>query len=119
LTPYNGLSSATAYAFAAATRAGRYRDRIDVGPLHAGIRERAMHGRLHRFQVRAAGDLGYDAAESRVLIDARRERVREQLGAAHDPDAGLVARRLDAEHEWRGHGVRSRRMTTASVPLGW
>jgi hypothetical protein len=105
-------------------RAGQSRTRgdgdcVDVGPLDPRIGERPVHRRLHRFEMRAAGDFRYDAAEACVLLDARRECVGEQLRAAHDADAGLVARRLDAEYERRGHGVRSRRITTASVPLGW
>ena len=53
----------------------------------------------HRLEVRPARHLGHDAAEPRVLVDAARDGVDEQGLAAHDADAGLVARRLDAEHQ--------------------
>ena len=46
-----------------------------------------------------AGDLGYDAAEPRVLLDARGHRVGEQGVPSHQADAGLVARGLDPEDE--------------------
>ena len=62
-------------------------------------RQRPVDGRDHRLQVRPAGHLGHDAAEARVLVDAGGDRVGEQLVPAHEPDAGLVAGRLDAEDQ--------------------
>ena len=53
-------------------------------------------------------------------VDTGRDRVGEQRVPAHDADAGLVAGRLDAEHQRLvGHGRSSRLITSASVLLGW
>jgi hypothetical protein len=49
--------------------------------------------------MRAAGNLGHHAAEAGVLVHRRCHLVGEELPAAHDPRAGLVAGRLDAEHQ--------------------
>src|SRR5215469_1246274 len=153
LTPYTGLPAASAYALAAQTptrsapaRPGRDSDRVDVGEPKAGRRERPVHRRHHRFEVRPAGHLGHDSPEPSVLIDAGGNGVSEQLTAAHEPDARLVAGRLDAENERSRHTippaggngpltpglvaavvssgaagawpVRSRRITIASMPDG-
>ncbi len=74
-------------------------DRVDVLDAYAGLGVGLLERRDHRLEVGAAGDLGHDAAEPYVLLHARRERMREQLGAADDADTGLVARRLDPEHK--------------------
>ena len=47
----------------------------------------------------AARDLGHDPTEAGVLVDARRDRVGEQVIAPHQTDAGLVARGLDPEDQ--------------------
>ena len=81
------------------------RDRVDVVQLDAGGLAGPLDRRHHRLEVRPAGDLGHDAAEPGVLVDAAGDRVGQQRVAAHDPDAGLVAGRLDAEDERGvGHG---------------
>ena len=80
-------------------RAGRDGDGVEVAQRDAGRRAGPLDGRHHRLEVGAAGDLGHDPAEPRVLVDAARDGVGEQGLAAHDADAGLVARRLDAEHQ--------------------
>ena len=58
---------------------GGNRDRVDVGERDAG-RWRAPGGMVGiiRFQVRAAGYFGHDAAEPGVQLDAGRHRVGEQ-----------------------------------------
>ena len=100
-------------------------DGVDVGELHSGRVARATQGGQHRLKVGAARDLGHDAAEADVQIHAARHLVGEQGGAAHDADARLVARALDAENQRlpsRGdaHEVsRSLRMMTASTSPGW
>ena len=76
-----------------------HRDRVDVVEPDAGGLAGALDGRHHRLEVGPAGDLGHDAAEARVLLDAARDRVGEQRVAADDPDAGLVAGGLDAEDQ--------------------
>ena len=55
----------------------------------------------------ARGDLGDDAAEACVLLDRGGDRVGEQRVAAYDADPGLVAGRLDAQHERFGGGHRA------------
>jgi hypothetical protein len=69
--------------------------------------------------VRPAGHLGDHAAEPRVLGHAGGDRVGEQFVAADQPDAGLVAGRLDAQDQRCGHRASSFRMTTAFAPDGW
>ena len=70
-----------------------------------------LDGRHHRLEVGPAGDLGHDAAEAGVLLDAAGDRVGEQGVAADDADAGLVAGGLDAEDQGFGHApiVQGRR----------
>ena len=43
-----------------------------------GVGAGPLDRRHHRLEVRAAGDLGHDAAEAGVLVDAARDRVGEQ-----------------------------------------
>ncbi len=105
------------------TGAGGDRDRVDVGERHPRLGQRPPHRRHNGLQVRPAGHLRHHPTESGVLVHARRERVGEQGVPAHDTDAGLVARGLDAEDQWFVSHGRSqswvRCMTSASVLLGW
>ena len=48
----------------------------------------------------SGGDLRNYSAEAHVHRHRRRDHVRKQGVAAHDSDAGLVATRFDAEHNW-------------------
>ena len=80
-------------------RAARDGDRVDLGECDPGLGERGIQRRAQRLEVGAGGDLGDDAAVAGVLVHRAGDRVGQQLGAAHDADAGLVAARLDAEHE--------------------
>ncbi len=117
-------------------RAGGHRDRIDVAQRHLRLGERGPDRRLQRLEVRSRGDLGHDAAVAGVLIHRARDRIGEERAAPDDPDAGLVAARLDAEHQWfvavhvhapaseavarrAAHPTRSSRITSASTPSGW
>ena len=81
------------------SRSGRHSDRVDVTERDAGGRAGAHQRRLDRLEVRAAGHFGHDPAEAGMLIDTRGDLVGQQLGATHDADAGLVAGRLDAQHD--------------------
>jgi hypothetical protein len=92
---------------------------VDLTRTDARGGERAVEGRDHRLQVRPAGHLGHDAAEPGVLLDAGGDGVGEQLAAADQPDARLVAGGLDAEHQRGGHHASALRMTTPSTPDGW
>jgi hypothetical protein len=107
------------------------RDRVDVLQVHSGLGQRPVHGRGHRLQMGAGGDLGHHAAEPGVLIDAGGDRVGEEGPAADHAHAGLVAGRLDAQHQWfvphvptprrtgTSPGRGSRTITIASTPDGW
>ena len=75
----------------------------------------AVDRRHHGLQVRTAGHLGHDAAEPGVLVDAAGHGVGEQGLAVHDADPGLVARRLDAQHE-RTASHRCSSLGEPSVP---
>ena len=111
---------------------------VDLVEAHPGFGERGVDRGLQRLEVRAGGDLGDHAAVTGVLVHAGGDRVAEQLTAADDPDAGLVAAGLDAEHEGRvhqhhpfpvvaassgvrraSHARRSSCMTIASTSSGW
>ena len=81
-------------------RARRDRHGVEVAQANARRRAGPLDRRDHRLEVGPARHLGHDPAEPRVLVDAARDGVDEQGLAADDADAGLVARRLDAEHEW-------------------
>ena len=79
-------------------------DAVEAGEAHAGIRHRLGDDEVERLDMRARRDLRHDAAEGGVLVDLREHDV------GHDPPRplrepldhrrrGLVASRLDAEHE--------------------
>ena len=100
-------------------------DGVNVTKGDAGPVEGLAQGRGERLEVGAGRDLGHDSAVSRVLLHRRCDHVGEQGRAANDPDAGLVAARLDAEHQGRNHACPIcgagivRRMMIASTPSGW
>src|SRR6476660_4926987 len=52
-----------------------------------------------------AGHLGHHSAEPDVLLDTGGDFVREQLVAADDADAGLVAGGLDAQDQRSAHDL--------------
>src|SRR5690606_14115309 len=70
-------------------------DRVDVGQLDLGLRERGVERGPERLQVRARGDLGDDAAEAGVVVHRGRGDVGEQVEPADQGDTGLVAGALD------------------------
>ncbi len=87
-------------------RTGRHRHRADVGQGEPGPPQGLVDHRRHRLEVRAGGDLGDHAAVAGVLVHRGRHRLAEQHAVAHQPRAGLVAGRLDAQHHRRsGHSV--------------
>jgi hypothetical protein len=81
------------------SRARGDRDGVHVREGDVRFGERPLDRRHHRLEMGAARHLGDHAAEPGMLVDAGGDRVGEQRPTAHDADAGLVARRLDAEHE--------------------
>ena len=87
--------------------AGRHGDPVDLAQVDLGVLAGARQRREHRLEVGAGSDLGDDAAEAGMQVDRGGDLVGEQLGAADDPHAGLVAARLDAEHERCGHEATS------------
>ena len=96
------------------------RDRVDLVKGHPGGLAGPLEGGHHRLEVGPAGHLGHHPAEPGVLVDAAGDGVREQGVAADDAHAGLVARRLDAQHQWPvAHPqppARGRRSTIAVLP---
>ncbi len=72
-------------------------DRVHIGGRDPGVGAGTVNGRDHRLQVCPGGDLGYDAAEAGVLVDARGDRVGQQPVSGDDPDSGLVAGGFDSE----------------------
>ena len=93
-------------------RAGRDRDRVDLVERDVGGGQRALDRRHHGLEVGARGDLGDDPAEPRVLVHRAGDGVDQQVVAAHEGDAGLVAGRLDPEHEGVSHAHQDRRRAT-------
>ena len=95
----------------------RDHDGVDVGEIDGGLGERGRDRRPERLEVRASRHLWHDAAVAGVLLHRGGDDVGEQRRAAHDADAGLVARRLDAEHEGRV-AVHGRRRVVAAGVVG-
>jgi hypothetical protein len=79
--------------------AAGHRYRVEVGQLDARLRERLLQRRADGLDVRPRGDLRHDAPVAGMLIHGCRDHVGEQRRATHDSDPGLVAARLDAEHQ--------------------
>ena len=112
---------------------GGHRDRVHPGQLLARRGQRPVHRGNHRLQVSSAGHLGHHPAEAGVFVHAGGHRVGQQLVPADQPRTGLVARRLDAQDQRPAHcrsslaagaiscspGSTERRITMASMPLGW
>ena len=131
-TPYSGTPSETASAFAAATPTSRApaRPGPEVTAIASRSASRTPASRQarsivghHRLEVGPAGHLGHHPAEPGVLLDAAGHGVDQQLLAADDPDTGLVAGGLDAEHQGpvvhQLTSFRSSRMMWASTSPGW
>jgi len=72
-------------------RSSRHSDGVEVCKRYAGVRQGARERGRHGFQVRPARHLWHHSAEPGLLIDTARDGVRQQCGASHDADAGLVA----------------------------
>ena len=112
-TPTYGRSAASAIAFAALTPTSSAP--ASPGPWHAATASRSVQldarfderlgdHRRDELHVGAARHLGHHAAEARVEVDlARHDRRVDEAPVLHDRGGGLVARRLDAEHE--GHAA--------------
>jgi hypothetical protein len=65
-----------------------------------GLDHRPGDDRVQEVQVGAAGDLRHDAAVRDVQVDLRADDARHDVAPAHhERRGGLVAARLDAEHE--------------------
>ena len=80
----------------------RARHAVDPRIVDAGLDDRAGDHGVEHVEVRPRGDLGHDATELGVQIDLRRHDARHDVEAAHHQRRrGLVAARLDAEHERR------------------
>ena len=82
-------------------------DAVEIGEAHARLLHRLRDDQVERLDVGARGDLRHHAAERRVLLDLRQHDVgADAAGPGHRPldhrRRGLVAGRLDAEHDHRG-----------------
>ncbi len=84
------------------TRAGPlgHRDAVEIAQPHPGLRERPANDGHDHLEVAARGELGHDAAVGGVDIVLGGDDAREHLApAVEHGGGGLVARRLDAEHD--------------------
>src|SRR5690606_18087796 len=85
---------------------GRDGDGVDVLEPAAGRVQRGVEGGHEGLEVGPARHLRHDAPEARVLVHRRGRDVGEQLTAADEGEAGLVAARLDPEDQWFAHSHR-------------
>jgi hypothetical protein len=84
----------------------RARHGVDAPVGDARLDDGASDHRVEQLEVRTAGDLGDDAAERGVQFDLRRHDARDDVGSSHhERGRGLVAARLDAEHQRVRGGV--------------
>ena len=92
--------------------------RIEIGPSHAGLLERRLHGRDDPAQLLTGRHLRHDAAGRRVERDLGGDLVRLDAPAAVDyGNPGLVAAGLDGQHPWPAHpsSNSARRARSASI----
>ncbi len=77
-----------------------HRDAVEIAQPHPGLRERPANDGHDHLEVAARGELGHDAAVGGVDIVLGGDDAREHLApAVEHGGGGLVARRLDAEHD--------------------
>ena len=74
-------------------------DRVDLLQGDAGGDQGLLQGGDELLQVGTGGDLRDHPAEAHVLLHGGGHSVGQQLGSADDPESGLIARGLDAQHE--------------------
>lgn len=79
--------------------AARRRDGVQVRELDSGLRQRAAHHVVDDLEVLTARELGHHSAEAGVQGRLRLDGVRYDFAPSGDPDASVVARRVDAEDE--------------------
>ena len=111
LTPTNGTSQAMASALAAEHPDEQCPDQpgpdgaghgVDAFLVDAGLDDRARDHRVEHVEVGPRRDLRHDTAEVGVQVDLRRHHARHHVVAAeHQRRGGLVAARLDAQHQRR------------------
>ncbi len=81
-------------------RSARDGDSVDLVDRDARLVERLVDDRADLLEVLARRDLGHDAPVDAVRRDLRRDDVRANMAAVLDDGRrGLIARRLDAEHQ--------------------
>ena len=100
------------------SRSGGDGDAVQLGKIDAGRGACGLQNWHHRLQVGTRCHLWHHSAEPHVLLHGGGDLVGQQLGAAHDADSGLVARRLDSQDERFRHDsphVRSCRSARPDV----
>ena len=83
--------------------AGGDSDGVNLGQVHVGRGDGALQGGHEGRQVRPGGDLRHHSPETRVEVDGACDLVGQQLVAADDADAGLVAGGLDSQDQRFAH----------------
>ena len=99
-----GLGGADAHGERAdETGTGAHGDDVDVVQIHARAIQSRVEGGQEGLQVGARGELGNDAAETGVGVHGSGDDVPEELAAAHERRARLVAGGLDAQDQCLTH----------------
>src|SRR6266699_7137942 len=100
LTPTIGVPCTQASALADEHGPLGHRDAVEIAQPHPRLRERPANDGHDHLEVAARGELGHDAAVGGVDIVLGGDDAREHLApAVEHGGGGLVARRLDAEHD--------------------
>ena len=101
---------------------GGGRDAVELAKVHAGFGHRLGDDQVERLDMGARGDLRHHAAEGGVRVDLREHHVgaddaRPGVGPLDHRRRGLVAGRLDAEHNHSRLASPSRRARVCSLSL--
>ena len=101
---------------------GGGRDPVELGEAHAGCGHRLGDDQVERFDMGARGDLRHHPAEGGVCLDLREHHVgaddaRPGVRPLHHCRRGLIAGRLDAEHEHRGLHLRRGTPGVLQLPI--
>src|SRR5215212_2262213 len=82
-------------------------DAVDLGEIDGSRLAGPIESRHQSLQVSPAGDLRYDTAVACVQVHAAGNLIGKELVATDESHAGLVTRRLNAQHQRCAHDIFS------------